>query len=354
MVYLSSFVLNRLINKNMDKKYSFTKEETKDKEIKLNIKVVPEEFVSVKNKAYNKLSQNVEITGFRPGKAPRNLIEARISQELYEETLNKVLPDVTYEIINTEKLSPLNQVRYEVVKMSDAEGVEFNATFVNSPTIKLGDFKKIKIKKEEFNVTDEDVNKELERILKTYGPKDSKELDLKNVTDKMIADMKLGFDTKEKLIEQVKKELDANKKYEQEQKYLSKVLEEAIKSSKIVAPIALVKADSHRREHEYTEQIEKLGLKVDDFLKSQNKTIDDLKKEWDKESQKRIEEELLLYEVIKANNITVTKEEVAKELEAIKDEATKKQMLTDSGIRYITTVILQQKALNFIKSQVNS
>ena len=166
--------------------------------------------------------------------------------------------------------------------------------------------------------------------------------------------MKLGFDTKEKLVEQIRKELEANKKYEQEQKYISKVLEEAIKSSKITAPVALVKADTHRREHEYTDQIEKLGLKLEDFLKSQNKTLDDLKKEWDKESEKRISEELLLYEVIKANNITVSKEEIEKELDSIKDETAKKQMLTDSGIRYITTVILQQKALNFIKGQISA
>lgn len=336
----------------MDKKYTFTKEETKDKEVKLNVKVLPEEFLAAKNKAYNKLSKDVVITGFRPGKAPRNLIEARISQELYEETLNKVLPEVTYDIISSEKLSPLNQVHYEVVKMSDAEGVEYNAIFVNTPEIKLGDFKKIKVKKEAIEVTQEEVNKELDRIVKTYGPKDKKEGELKEITNEIVAEMKLGFDTKEKLIEQIKKELEANKKYLQEQKYVGDILEQAIKSSKIEAPVALIKADTHRREHEYVDQIEKLGLKVDDFLKSQNKTMDDLKKEWDKESKRRIEEELLLYEVIKVNQITVTKEEIEKELNSIQDETAKKQMLTDDGIRYITTVILQQKALNHIKSQV--
>jgi trigger factor len=345
----------------MDKKYSFTKEETKNKEIKLTVKVIPAEFMVVKEKVYNKLAKDVVITGFRPGKGPKNLIEARISGELYEETINKLLPEVTYEIITEEKYTPLNQLHYEVLKMSDAEGIEFSATFVNAPSIKLADFKKIKATKEEVKVTDQDVAVEVERLIKTYGPKkDEKDAAETNeaavkveVTDEVIKALNLGFDSKDKLEEQIKKELEANKQYEQEQKYITTIVDEAIKGSKIEAPKALVEEELHKREHEYTHQIEDLGLKVEDFLKSQNTTMEDMKKDWEKDANKRIQEELLLYQVIKENALTVSQEEIVKEINAIQDENTKKKMQTESGIRYMSTVMLQQKAINFIRDQVN-
>jgi len=342
----------------MEKDYTFTRDETKDKETKLSVKVQSKKFKEIKDKVYNKLSKDVVITGFRPGKAPRNLIEAKISQEIYEETINQLVPDVTYEIISSEKLAPLNQLHYDIMKMSDEDGIEFNAIFVNTPEIKLADFSKIKAKREPYEVTDKDIKAEIDRLVKTYRPK-SKESDEKDekttpeLTDVLVKEMKLGFDSKDKLLEQIKKELEASKKYAQEQKYLSDIILEAVKASKIEAPIALINDETHRKEHEYIDQITQIGLKMEDFLKSQNKTIEDLRKEWDKESKQRVEQELLLFEVVKANNITVTGEEISKELAEITDEQTKKQMTTDAGIRYITTIILQQKALNFIKDKVS-
>jgi FKBP-type peptidyl-prolyl cis-trans isomerase (trigger factor) len=81
--------------------------------------------------------------------------------------------------------------------------------------------------------------------------------------------------------------------------------------------------------------------------------MDDLKKEWQGEAKRRIDEELLFYQVIKENKIVVSKEEVEAEIANIQNEATKKQMDSDSGRRYVGSVILQQKAMNHIKAQIS-
>jgi len=337
----------------MDKNYTFTKEESKEKETKLFVKITPEFFVKTKDSIYHKLSQDVTITGFRPGKAPRNLIEARISHELYDETINKILPEITYEIISINKLSPLNQVEYEVKKMSDADGLEYEAKFVNTPTFKLCDFKKIKIKKEAVNVGDNDVQLEINRLLKMYNTREKKDIKSDEFSDEIVKQMKLGFESKEMLVDQIKKELEYSKSVEQEQKYISEIIKEAVKLSRIEVPLALVKKDTHRREHDYMDQVEKLGLKLDEFLKTQNKTLEDLNKEWDIESRQRVAEELLLLQVIKENGISVSKEEIEHEIAQITDEAMKGQMRSEAGTRYISTIILQQKAINYIKSRVN-
>ena len=92
-------------------KFTF-KKESKDSETTLTITVSPERFMETKNKVYNKLSQDVSIQGFRPGKAPRALIEAHISENVYNQTINTLVPEITSEIFVQEKINPLTQVSY--------------------------------------------------------------------------------------------------------------------------------------------------------------------------------------------------------------------------------------------------
>lgn len=356
----------------MDKQYTYTKEETKDKEIKLVVKVESAKFLEVKAKMFNKLKETVKLPGFRPGKAPQALVEAHISEKVYNETLNKLIPEIASEILDTEKYTPMNQISYELVKMSDAEGVEFKASFINYPEVKLGDMKKIKVKKEEKPVTDKDVDAEVQKILDYYtemnqasenkealeegkpAAKDDKKAEKKSVamTDETVKALGIGFETVKDLKEQVKKEIEAMNARDIEAKWLQTILDEAIKASKISVPQALVTQSVASREAEYTKKLEELKLKADDFLKMQNTSIEKLRTEWANEATKKFAEELLLLEVIKAEKLTVTQSEITAEIDKVTDAKLKGELDTPEGKRYIVTVLLQQKAIEWLREQV--
>jgi trigger factor len=350
-----------------EKNFSYTKEETKDKQIQLTVKVNPERFVAEKEHVYGHLAQEVKITGFRPGKAPKALIEAQISDQLYNETINHLLPEVTSEIIEELKMNPMNQVKYELVKMSDAEGIEYKATFINYPEVKLGDFKKIKIAKENKEVSAADVDAELAKIMKYYSKaavkapaaegtseekpesKEEKEVEL---NDENVKSLGIGFETVAQLKEQVEKELTAVQARDAETKWLQSILDEAIKSSNVEVPESLVADSVKAREQEYLKKLTDLNLKLEEFLKVQNTTKEKLQKEWQDEAKKKFTEELLLLEIIKAEKFLVTDADIKAELEKVSDPKLQKELDTNEGKRYLVTVLLQQKAIEWLRDQV--
>lgn len=343
----------------MDKQYTYTKEESKDKGTKLNIKVASAKFMAAKEKMFTKLSQDVTLAGFRPGKAPKALMEAHISDKVYNETINHLLPEITAEILDTEKLNPMNQVQYEIVKMSDADGIEFKVSFINYPEINLGDFSKIKVKKEEKKIEDKDVKAEIEKIMKYYSkkveakPETAAKVEEKvEVTDENVKNLGIGFNNVKELEEQVKKELEVVTARETEAKWLQQILNEAIKLSRIEPPQAFVNESIASREKDYLKKLEELNLKQEDFLKMQNTSMDKLHKEWADEAKKKFSEELLLLEIIKKQNLIVNNSDIDAEVAKVTDPKLKTDLETPEGKRYLVTVLLQQKAIEWLRAQV--
>ena len=84
----------------------------------------------------------------------------------------------------------------------------------------------------------------------------------------------------------------------------------------------------------------------------QSTTIEKLRSEWEVESKKKFAEELLLLEIIKTEKLTVTESEINSELTKITDEKLKKELDSPEGKRYIVTVLLQQKAIEWLRNQV--
>jgi len=344
-------------------KFTF-KKESKDSEVTMTIKVSPEYFMEAKNKVFNKLATTVEIQGFRPGKAPKALIEAHISEKVFNETINTLVPDVTSDIFVQEKINPLTQVSYEIVKMSDADGLEYKAKFVEYPTFKLGDFKKIKIKKVEKVLTDEELDKQMQNLIEYYNknkeplkqePAEDKKEEKKEpikVTDELIKSLNIGFETVAALKEQIKKEIETINQKDSEAKWLDDVVLEAVKLSKIEVPKALLTDSITAREKEYLKKLEELNLKLEEFLKVQNTTIEKLREEWKTEAEKRLSSELLLLEIIKQNNITITAEEIDKEMAGVSDPKTKENLSTDEGRKYLVTMMLQERAVGWLKKSI--
>lgn len=346
-------------------KYTFTKEE-KENEVTLTVKISPEAFVEVKNKTYNRLAKDVEIQGFRPGKAPKALIEAHISEKVYNETINTMVPEITADIFVKEKMNPLTQVSYEIVKMSDADGIEYKAKFVEYPKITLGDFKKIKVEKKVKALTDEELEKQMVNLVEYYRKsqepvkqdapateekKEEKKEPIK-ITDELIKSLNIGFENVAALKEQIKKEIEAINAKDSEALWLEEVVSEAVKLSKIEAPKALIADSVSAREKEYLKKLEELNIKLDEFLKVQNTSIEKLRKDWEDEAKKKLANELLLLEIIKQNDITVTQEEIDKELNNITDQKTKDNLKTDEGRKYLVTMMLQEKAIDTLKKAI--
>lgn len=132
---------------------------------KIAVAVEKEIWKQAQEKAFKKLAQNIQVPGFRKGKAPESMVRARVNQEaLYNEALRNVMDPVYADVLKEEKLIPFFAPRTEVTKLSDNE-LELVFNVVLFPEVKLGQYKGLKAKKEAPSVSDKDVDESIKRLL---------------------------------------------------------------------------------------------------------------------------------------------------------------------------------------------
>ncbi|MDO4811368.1 MAG: trigger factor [Eubacteriales bacterium] len=139
-------------------------EKLEKSKVALTIEVGAEEFEAAINKAYLKMRGKMNIPGFRPGKAPRKIIEGMYGAEVfYEEAVNIVLPEA-YEAAVKEQ--ELDVVGYPEVELEDCSknGVTFKCTVAVYPEVKLGQYKGLEAPKAEVKVMAADVNARLKEM----------------------------------------------------------------------------------------------------------------------------------------------------------------------------------------------
>jgi len=114
-------------------------------------------------KAYIKNVKKFNIPGFRRGKAPRKLIEKYYGEGIfYEDAINEVCPDAYNQAIEEHNLEPVDRPTIDILEIESGKGIVFKAEVTVKPEVELGQYKGIEVEKKEYNVTDEDVDKELE------------------------------------------------------------------------------------------------------------------------------------------------------------------------------------------------
>ena len=151
-------------------------EKLSDTRVKLNVSVPFDELGPEIDQAYKAISQQVNIPGFRRGKAPRQLIDARFGRgPILEQVVNDMLPTRYETALAENDINPLGQPEIDITKIEDNDVVEFTAEVDVRPEITVPDFSKIDVTVPELKVDDEAVDAELDTLRERFGElKDTK------------------------------------------------------------------------------------------------------------------------------------------------------------------------------------
>ena len=132
---------------------------------KLTIEASAEEFEAAIEKAYQKNKSKMNIQGFRKGKAPRKIIEKMYGAGVfYEEAANVIIPDAYAKAVDECDLEIVSQPSVDVVQVEAGKPFIFTAEVAVKPEVKLGDYKGIEVEKTDVEVSDDDVNAEIDRV----------------------------------------------------------------------------------------------------------------------------------------------------------------------------------------------
>jgi trigger factor len=138
--------------------------------VRINVEVPFTELEPDFERAFKELAKQVRLPGFRPGKAPRKLLEARIGREvMLDQVVGDAVPGRYTEAVTTSDVRPLGQPEIEITKKEYGEDLVFTAEVDIRPEIELPDLEALKITVDPIEVTDEEVDAELQSLRARFG-----------------------------------------------------------------------------------------------------------------------------------------------------------------------------------------
>ena len=132
---------------------------------KLTIEVSAEEFETALDKAYKKNKNKISLPGFRKGKAPRAMIEKMYGTGVfYEDAANDLIPGAYESAAKESELEIVAQPSIDVTQIEKGKPFIFTATVAVKPEVTLGDYKGIEVEKKTAEVTDEELQAEIDKV----------------------------------------------------------------------------------------------------------------------------------------------------------------------------------------------
>lgn len=139
-----------------------------ESQVLLDISTDEQEFEKALQRAYRKVVNQYRLPGFRPGKAPRHIIERMLGREILVEQADRDLLDPLYqEALKQEDLNPVGEPEVEIYQ---TDPLAFKVTVQVYPTIDLGDYQGVRVEPKPVAVTDEQVEETITRLQQNQSP----------------------------------------------------------------------------------------------------------------------------------------------------------------------------------------
>ena len=384
----------------------------------INYKVSGKEWSEACDKAFTKLNAKRRIDGFRQGKAPRGMFEKKFPGEIVMEAANNLIDKKYREIIMDKELKPVIEPKVNILKLDDSL-LEVNFTVISEPSVKLGKYKDLGVKKGTVKVSQDEIKNRIDTLLKDYaelvvkddgcvsvgdvavidfegfkdgvafdggkgenysleigsntfipgfedgvcGMKKGESKDIKltfpkeygvsdlagrdvifkvtvnEIKNKVIPKLDKEFfldlgmkdvTNKEELEAKIKNEIKEEKDRDITNKYIDDLLSSACENMECDIDDEIVIAEAESMYNNFLENMKMQGITEELYLQYTNSSRDDIIKNMKGDALKRIKNSYLLQAIIKNENISVSEDDVNKE---VNDMAKKYNMTVEEVIK---------------------
>ncbi len=264
------------------------------RELKLEI---PRERVTKKlNEIYEEISKHAKIKGFRPGKAPRHLVEAQHGKLAREEAIKDLIPEAYREAVQKENINPIDLPEIQDVSFKDGI-VSFTAMLDIRPEVKIKNYKGIAVQRKAATVTDEELDKTLDFIKKGQGDKEV------TLDDAFVRG--LGYPSLEEFKTSLKRQLEIDKERHNRAEVENQIVEYLLKESSVALPQATVNKQLEHRLEEAKKRLRSQRVPEEEIRKKE----EDMHKDFRPMAEKDIKTFLIMEHIAKEENITIGEKE---------------------------------------------
>lgn len=268
---------------------------------------IPWEIISREyEKAFQELMKELTVEGFRKGKAPRSIAEKHIPRErAYDAAIRAYIPTLYEELIKKEDIRPVAQPKIELKSARENEPWHVSFKVPLAPAVNLDNYKEL--------------------------------------VKKAIADAKKpeiwtpGKDRKEQPSENKQKEA-----------VLQAVLNALVEGVAVEISDVIVEEEVQNRLMKLVEDLQKLGISVDQYVRSRDTTVDDLKAQFRKEIEETYKLEFILQAIGDREKIAVEKEDVESMMKGLETDKEREAFLRNSY--HYASLLRKKKILEFLLS----
>lgn len=264
-------------------------------------------------KAYDQVleetAKTISIKGFRQGKAPKKMVEEQVGkQALYEKVVQKVVVAQYVEALKNHQLRPIINPKISVVKIKEGEDWLVKAAACERPEIKLGQW--------------QETVRGVKAQAKIWTPKSGEPA--------------------------LKPEEKPEASPEADQQKLSKIFEALLKEVQVDLSPLLVEEETNRILSGMIDQVNKLGMTVDQYLNSKKITSDQFRSQQQQQAEQTLKLEFILAEIAEEMKLAADENEVKQAIEAVKDEKDREKLKSPEQKAYIASVLRKRKTIDYL------
>jgi trigger factor len=306
-------------------------------EAEVNATLEAAAFMKYWTPALKKVSEVVELDGFRKGHVPENMVVAKFGDMIVlEEMANLALRDIYAEAIKNHGLSPVGEPKVTIKKIAKDNPLELSIVVPVLPEVTLPDYvalSKEEKKDESTDPTDGEVESVLKELQKGKSQKsvsephdhsaheghdhahdEGQEAELVPIDDDFAKSFGDTFKNLEDLKSKVKENLGLEKKQKLEEKKRQAVMERLVKEAKADIPDALVHDELDRMVTQMKADVTRFGGTWEEYLAHTKKTEGEMKADWKDDAEKRVLSQLVLAKIAEIEKLIATEEEIEVEL----------------------------------------
>ena len=270
--------------------------------VEVNGEIVTKKFEDV----YAQIAKDARVPGFRPGKAPRDILEKHYSGIAHEEVLKSLIPEIYGQAVDSEKLDVVDLPQVSDVKL-DKDNLSFTATVEIKPEIAIKDYKGIKINYKDIEVTAEQVKAKLDSI------KESRKIE---TIDSALA-RSLGYPTVADMEKALGSQIYLQKENEQRIKIEEEIIKHLIGAANFNLPSSLVERQLSEMVSHAKVELALRGVSEEEIKNQESKLREQLKPQ----AEERVKIYLTLETIAKKENIALTEQMPSRTMEFLLREA---------------------------------
>ncbi len=263
----------------------------------------------VKNKfeeVFSQIAKEAKVPGFRPGKAPRDILEKHYAASVHDQVLKDLVPDVYNQAITAEKLDVIELPQITDVKL-DRSNLSFKAVVEVSPEIALKDYKKQKINYKLITVSADEIKKHVDSV------KESRKAE--TLDDKFSRS--LGYPNLSEFEKAVERQIFITKENQERQRIESDLIDNLLKDLEFKVPESLVSRQTQDMLRQTKIDLAMKGIPRDKIDEQEKLLLDGIQPQ----AKKQVKVYLVLAQIAKKEGITIDDHMPAKVMEFLLREA---------------------------------